>query len=91
MLSMAKLLLMKSNLRAIRLRLGMTQRELAEVFGQTAANISHYENGKQDLPPVCARALIEAAHHRAQSLTFDEIYAAEKVSPADTAPEEEAA
>lgn len=82
---------MTSNLRAIRIALGMTQRELAEVFGQTSSNISHYENGKQDLPPVCARALIEAAQQRGRPLTFDEIYGPEKVSPADTAVEKAAA
>ena len=83
---------MTSNLRAIRLALGMKQRELAEIFGKSAANISHYETGKQDLPPACARALIKAAQQRGRPLTFDEIYGTEKVSPATTAqPEKEAA
>jgi transcriptional regulator with XRE-family HTH domain len=69
---------MRSNLRAIRISLGMTQRELAAVFSQTAANISHYETGKQELPPACARALIVAARARGREVTFDEIYAVPK-------------
>lgn len=52
----------------------MTQRELADVFGQTASNISHYEMGKQELPPACARALISYAKDKNQALTFEEIY-----------------
>ena len=52
----------------------MTQRELAMVFGQTPSNISHYEAGKQELPPACARALIEAAKLRGKDITFDDIY-----------------
>jgi len=78
---------MASNLRTIRISLGMTQRELAAVFGQTAANISHYETGKQDLPPACARALIEAARVRGREVTFDEIYAARKAVTSTSAPE----
>lgn len=69
----------------------MTQRELAEVFRQTPANISHYETGKQELPPACARALIEAAKARGREVTFDEIYAVEKVGAGATAPAAEAA
>jgi len=52
----------------------MTQRQLATIFGQTAANISHYENGKQELPPACARSLIEAAKTLGREITFDDIY-----------------
>lgn len=65
----------------------MTQRELAEVFRQTPANVSHYETGKQELPPACARALIEAAKVRGREVTFDEIYAVGIVGATDTAPE----
>lgn len=72
---------MTSNLRAIRLSLGMTQRELAAVFGQTAANVSHYENDKQELPPACARALIAAARDRGRDLSFDDIYGGPHCSP----------
>lgn len=52
----------------------MTQREMADVFGQTASNISHYEMGKQELPPACARALISYAQNKNEALTFEEIY-----------------
>jgi transcriptional regulator with XRE-family HTH domain len=79
---------MTCNLKTIRLALGMTQREIAAVFGQTPSNVSHYENGKQELPPSCARALIDAAQGRGHNLTFDDIYTVEKVSSGGTPPEE---
>lgn len=87
MFSTAKLVRMKCNLKSIRLDIGMTQREVAAVFGQTASNVSHYENGKQELPPACARALIEAARVRGREVTFDEIYAARKAVTNTPAPE----
>lgn len=52
----------------------MTQRQVADVFGQTASNISHYENGKQELPPACARALIAAAAALGREISFDDLY-----------------
>lgn len=66
----------------------MTQRELADVFSQTASNVSHYECGKQELPPACARALIIEARKRGVEISFDDIYAA-STGPAQ--PEREAA
>jgi transcriptional regulator with XRE-family HTH domain len=77
---------MTSNLKSIRVRLRMTQRDLASVFGQTPANISHYETGKQELPPACARALIAAAKDQGLDLTFDEIYITQKLGAGETAP-----
>jgi len=53
----------------------MTQTELAQVFGQTKGNISHYESG-QDLPPGKARELIDYAKTRGLEIDFDDIYAA---------------
>ena len=64
-----------SNLKQIRLSMGMTQTELAQVFGQTKGNISHYESGNQDLPVSVARQLIDYARTRGINLDFDAIYA----------------
>ena len=68
----------------------MTQRELAAVFQQTASNVSHYETGKQELPPSCARALIWAARERGLDITFDDIYTVQKVAVGETAAPEKA-
>lgn len=81
---MAKLCAMSCNLTIMRKRLGMTQRQVAALFEQTSANVSHYERGKQELPPRLARRLIEAAGAMGVDLSFDDIYG--KVSHGD-APE----
>lgn len=52
----------------------MTQREVADLFEQTASNISHYENGKQQLPSNCARLLIQHVAQRGVTITFDDVY-----------------
>ena len=62
----------------------MTQTDVAGVFGQTKSNVSHYETGKQELPPACARFLIEAARGRGREITFDEIYDVPKLGADDT-------
>jgi len=78
---------MTCNLRSIRAALSLTQRELAAIFGQTASNVSHYEAGKQEFPPACARALIAEAKKRGVDLTFNDIYGTAIVGAGDTAPE----
>ena len=76
---------MKSNLRQIRKSLGLTQTDVAVFFRQTKSNISHYETGKQDLPPACARILINEAKSRGRKITFNQIYDVEKLGAGDTA------
>lgn len=69
----------------------MTQRQVADLFGQTPANISHYENGNQDLPPKYARLLIDAAQVSGVSITFDDVYACPAASGETAQPERQAA
>lgn len=76
--------IMTCNLREIRIAIGLTQRQVADLFGQTPSNISHYESGKQDLPARCARMLIHAAAANGKAVTFDDVYG---VSPTDSTQE----
>lgn len=65
-----------NNVAHIRSSLGLSQAELAlAIGGMTAGNISHYEQGRQEVPPDVARRLIAAAAERGHVLTFDDIYA----------------
>lgn len=79
---MAKLFAMSCNLTLIRKRLRMTQKQVAAMFGQTPANVSHYERGKQELPPRLALRLIEVAGAIGVDISFDDVYG--KVIHGDT-------
>lgn len=79
-----------SNIKAIRNRLGLTQTDLAKAFGQSKSNVSHYESGKQELPPVNARKLIDLARQHGCELSFDDIYGSQ-VGSGNTAINQEVA
>ena len=64
-----------SNIKAIRIRLGVTQGALARGIGCTQGNIGHYENKGQTIPPEVARRLIIYAKSLGQDISFDDIYA----------------
>lgn len=74
---------MTCNLRSIRTRLGLTQRELAQVFSMTASNVAHYEAGKQEFPPNVARALIKEAACHGLTIGFDDIYGSSDDRPVE--------
>lgn len=67
-----------NNLRAIRKRLGMTQKQVADLLGQSKASVSHYEKGLYEIPPDAVRKLILEALMRGISITFNDFYASEK-------------
>ena len=58
----------------IRTRLGLSQRALADALALSQGNVSHYECGRQEVPPDVARRLISFAESRGEALTFDDIY-----------------
>lgn len=62
-----------SQLKQIRLRLGVTQHALAEAMGCVQGNISFYEKGRS-LPAAKAKALINFAATYGLILTFDHVY-----------------
>jgi putative transcriptional regulator len=70
-------------LKPIRLRLGMTQQAMASELGCTQGNIGHYERGSQTFSPDSARKLIQVAQARGLTISFDHIYGAVDLPPAD--------
>lgn len=58
----------------IRSKLGLSQRAIADALALSQGNVSHYECGRQEVPPDVARRLISFAESRGVTLTFDDIY-----------------
>ena len=50
-----------NNILPIRQLLGMSQVEFGLAIGVSQGNVSHYEQGRQEVPPDVARRLISAA------------------------------
>jgi len=63
-----------SNIHQIRNLLGLTQAAFAEAIGVTQGNVSHYEQGRQEVSPGVARRIIAACAQRGITVTFDDIY-----------------
>ena len=66
--------LQPNRLKQIRLRLGLTQQEFADMLGVSQGNVGHYELRDQVMPPHVARDLIEQAAKRGHRVTYDDIY-----------------
>jgi len=63
-----------NNILKIRKRLDMTQVSFGEAIGVSQGNVSHYEQGRQEVPPDVARRVISVAAEHGHILTFDDIY-----------------
>ena len=63
-------------LKQIRLRMGMTQQEFADMLGVSQGNVGHYELREQTMLPDGARKLIEEAAVRGHRVTYEDIYGA---------------
>ena len=63
-----------NNLKSIREKLQLSQRELAELVGVTQGNISHIECNRQLVSVDIARSVIHLAKFQGIDLTFDDIY-----------------
>ena len=63
-----------NNIHQIRKRLGLSQAAFGEAIGVSQGNVSHYEQGRQEVPPDAARRVISAAESHGHALTFDDIY-----------------
>ena len=63
-----------NNILPIRQLLGMSQVEFGLAIGVSQGNVSHYEQGRQEVPPDVARRLISAAKERVIVLTFNDVY-----------------
>ena len=60
-------------MKAIRLRLGVSQYEIATGMGCSQSNVCFYERG-QTIPPDRARSLIYFARSKGLELTYEHIY-----------------
>lgn len=60
---------------SIRKGLGLSQAEFAAGISVTQGNVSHYECGRQQIPPDVAARVISFAKSRGVEVTFDDIYA----------------
>jgi putative transcriptional regulator len=67
-------LLQPNRLKQIRLRLGLTQQEFADMLGITQGNVGHYELRGQTMPPEGAMRLIAEAAVRGHRVTYEDIY-----------------
>ena len=67
-------LLQPNRLKQIRLRMGLTQQEFADMLGVTQGNVGHYELRGQTMPPEGAMRLIAEAAVRGHRVTYEDIY-----------------
>jgi len=66
--------LQPNRLKQIRLRMGLTQQQFADMLGLTQGNIGHYELREQTMMPEGARRLIKEAALRGHRVTYEDIY-----------------
>ena len=67
-------------LRTIRVRLGVTQAELADALGVSQGNVSFYERG-QTIPSPVAAKLIDYARTKELPISYDHVYGAADLPP----------
>jgi putative transcriptional regulator len=65
-----------NRIKQIRLRMGMTQQEFADMLGITQGNVGHYELREQTMMPEGAKRLIQEAAVRGHRVTYEDIYGA---------------
>jgi putative transcriptional regulator len=65
---------MENGIKRIRLCLGMTQQQFADMLGCTQGNIGHYETRDQMVPPETAKKLIAEAAKRGSVISYEDIY-----------------
>tara|TARA_R110000822_G_scaffold269882_1_gene392939 strand:- start:451 stop:741 length:291 start_codon:yes stop_codon:yes gene_type:complete len=65
---------MENGIKRIRLCLGLTQQQLADMLGCSQGNVGHYELRDQMVPPEMARKLIAEAAKRGSVVTYEDIY-----------------
>jgi len=66
--------LQPNRLKQIRLRMGMTQQQFADMLGITQGNVGHYESRDQTMMPEGAKRLIVEAALRGHLVTYEDIY-----------------
>jgi putative transcriptional regulator len=67
---------MENGIKRIRLCMGLTQQQFADMLGCSQGNIGHYETRDQIVPPDMAKKLITEAAKRGSRVTYEDIYGA---------------
>jgi putative transcriptional regulator len=67
---------MENGIKRIRLCMGLTQQQFADMLECSQGNIGHYELRDQMVPPEMARKLIAEAAKRGSRVTYEDIYGA---------------
>jgi len=65
---------MENGIKRIRLCMGMTQQQFADMLGCSQGNIGHYETRDQMVPPDMAKKLITEAAKRGSRVSYEDIY-----------------
>jgi putative transcriptional regulator len=65
---------MENGIKRIRLCMGLTQQQFADMLECSQGNIGHYELRDQMVPPEMARKLIAEAAKRGSVVTYEDIY-----------------
>lgn len=65
-----------NRLKQIRLRMGLTQQQFADMLEISQGNVGHYELRGQTMPPEGAMRLIAEAAVRGHRVTYEDIYGA---------------
>lgn len=65
---------MENGIKRIRLCMGLTQQQFADMLGCSQGNIGHYETRDQMVPPETARKLIAEAAKRGSRVSYEDIY-----------------
>jgi putative transcriptional regulator len=65
---------MENGIKRIRLCMGLTQQQFADMLGCSQGNIGHYETRDQMVPPDMAKKLITEAAKRGSAVTYEDIY-----------------
>lgn len=63
-----------NKLKNLRLKVGMTQSELASLAGYTAGAISHYERGRRKLNLSGCRVIIDILNSRGANVGIDDLF-----------------
>ena len=65
---------MENGIKRIRLCMGLTQQQFADMLGCSQGNIGHYETRDQMVPPDMAKKLITEAAKRGSRVSYEDIY-----------------